>query len=488
MRNRSSIFVRSMVAYWCWIVGAASGIAVRVIGAKRLQWISKRVPMEYLFWRNLGIVAAVAIFAWKARGRLGCSQLFDRTHTKWDIRKAVPLERRMVYDNGLGQTPLMGWSGWNFYECTINEKIVYGNMDALVRLDLPSYGYNYVIVDDCWSAYKRDKEGNLRSDKKTFPSGMKALADYAHERGMKFGLYSDAGRMTCKCHRAASEGHEFRDARTFASWGIDYLKYDNCFHKKNRPSHARYPVMSEALNKSGRPIFYAMCEWGEDHPAVWAGKYANSWRTSLDVKDRWPRIELLADDNNLWASYAGPGGWNDPDMLQVGNGRMSLAEYRSHFSIWSIMKAPLIIGCELRTITKEHLEIYKNTEIIAVNQDSLGIQGRKVSRIGQSEVITSCLTLTKLCVTTQVWAGPLSGDRIVMAAWNRGWKRALITINWYDIGLEPSVTASVRDLWKHEDWTQRQKDGFEVEIDSHDCGVYILSNISMVELYFNSGR
>ncbi|XP_002962360.2 alpha-galactosidase isoform X2 [Selaginella moellendorffii] len=452
---------------------------VRWIGVKRLHWISKHlVPWSLLYWiggtlrrnfvmwRNCGVILGVVLLTWKTQSRLLGSSGNGKMQTKWNVTAAVPLPRRLVYDNGLGKTPIMGWSGWNKYECKINEKIVFGNTDALVRHGLDQLGYNYVIVDDCWAAYKRDKQGNLKSHPTTFPSGMKALADYAHSKGLKFGLYSDAGRRTCIGHRAGSEDHEIRDAKTFASWGVDYLKYDNCFHKKHYYPHLRYPVMSEALNKSGRPIFYTICEWGEDHPALWAGKYANSWRTSLDVKDRWDRIQILADDNNMWAAYAGPGGWNDPDMLQVGNGRMSVAEYRSHFSIWSIMKAPLIIGCELRKIREEHLEIYKNKEIIDINQDPLGIQARKVSRQGR-------------CKCREVWAGPLSGKRIVLALWNRDWRRVAIKVNWFDLGLEPGVSVRVRDLWKHEDWSERQQDGFEVAIDSHDCGVYILSDVRL---------
>ncbi|CAA3005340.1 alpha-galactosidase 3-like [Olea europaea subsp. europaea] len=335
--------------------------------------------------------------------------------------------------NGLAKTPQMGWNSWNFFACNISEKIFKETADALISTGLAKLGYDYVNIDDCWSELVRDSEGQLVPDSGMFPSGIKALADYVHSKGLKLGIYSDAGTFTCQVH-PGSLGHENDDAARFASWGIDYLKYDNCFNLSIKPEE-RFPPMHDALNATGRTIFYSLCEWGLNDPALWAGKIGNSWRTTGDIKDNWESMTTIADINDKWAAYAGPGGWNDPDMLEVGNGGMTYQEYRAHFSIWALMKAPLLIGCDVRNMSAETLEIISNEEVIAVNQDPLGVQGRKVYAYGPD----GCY---------QVWAGPLSGSRLVVALWNRCSKIATITVNWAALGLESSTIVSVRDLWK----------------------------------------
>ncbi|GKE12983.1 alpha-galactosidase 3 [Tanacetum coccineum] len=259
-------------------------------------------------------------------------------------------------------------------------------------------------------------QDQLVPDPKTFPSGIKALADYVHDKGLKLGIYSSAGVFTCQV-RPASLFHENDDAATWASWGVDYLKYDNCFNLGIKPID-RYPPMR-----------------GEDDPALWAGDVGNSWRTTDDIEDTWASMTSIADLNDKWAAYAGPGGWNDPDMLEVGNGGMTYLEYRSHFSIWALMKAPLLIGCDVRNMTAETFEILSNKEVIAVNQDPLGIQGRKVNASGTD----GCL---------QVWAGPLSGNRFAVVLWNRCSEAGTIEVSWNTLGLESSIGVSVRDLWK----------------------------------------
>ncbi|CAA0834481.1 Alpha-galactosidase 3 [Striga hermonthica] len=362
--------------------------------------------------------------------------------------------------NGLAETPQMGWSSWNFFACDINEKVIKETADALVSTGLANLGYNYVNIDDCWSELVRDSKGQLVADAKTFPSGVKSLADYVHSKGLKLGIYSDAGAFTCQV-RPGSIFHELDDAKLFASWGVDYLKYDNCFNLGIEPEK-RYPPMRDALNATGRPIFYSLCEWGVHDPALWAGQVGHSWRTTDDINDSWASMTTIADINDKWASYAGPGGWNDPDMLEVGNGGMSYQEYRAHFSIWALMKAPLIIGCDVRNITSETLEILSNEEVIAVNQDPLGVQGRKVYSYGPD----SCY---------QVWAGPLSGQRLAVVLWNRCSKTATITAKWAVLGLESSVRVSIKDLWKHEYVSKDSVASFSARVDGHACEMYIFT-------------
>ncbi|KAM7491856.1 hypothetical protein LguiA_034777 [Lonicera macranthoides] len=363
-------------------------------------------------------------------------------------------------NNGLAQTPQMGWNSWNFFACDINETVIKETADALVSTGLAERGYIYVNIDDCWSSAKRNSKGYLVHDPKTFPSGIKALADYVHGKGLKLGIYSDAGVFTCQV-RPGSLFHEKVDAELFASWDIDYLKYDNCYNLGIKPKE-RYPPMRDALNVTGRTIFYSLCEWGVDDPALWAGQVGNSWRTTDDINDSWASMTSIADLNNKWAAYAGPGGWNDPDMLEVGNGGMTYQEYRAHFTIWALMKAPLLIGCDVRNMTAETFEILSNEEVIAINQDPLGVQGRKVNETGTD----GCL---------QVWAGPLSGNRVVVALWNRCSKAAAIKAAWGALGLESSVRVSVRDLWKHHDVVGDAVASFSAQVDAHSCELYIFT-------------
>ncbi|OEL23694.1 Alpha-galactosidase 3 [Dichanthelium oligosanthes] len=319
---------------------------------------------------------------------------------------------KLQLSNGLALTPQMGWNSWNFFACNINETVIRETGSTTAAsissfLAVPFFFIKKNLIsclllassDDCWSYVKRGKKDQLLPDPNTFPSGIKALADYVHGKGLKLGIYSDAGngkkpnnyqsksfrKFTCQV-RPGSLFHENDDAALFASWGIDYLKYDNCYNLGIKPKK-RYPPMRDALNSTGRQIFYSLCECMTD----------------------------IADKNNKWASYAGPGGWNDPDMLEVGNGGMTFAEYRSHFSIWALMKAPLLIGCDVRNMTSETLEILSNKEVIQVNQDPLGVQGRKI--LGQGKF--GC---------REVWAGPLSGNRLAVALWNRCSETANITM------------------------------------------------------------
>ncbi|KAI9087841.1 hypothetical protein K1719_030171 [Acacia pycnantha] len=366
--------------------------------------------------------------------------------------------RRFLLDNGLGRTPPMGWNSWNHFHCNINEDLIKQTADAMVSTGLASLGYEYINLDDCWAEATRDYLGNLVPKRSTFPSGIKSVADYVHAKGLKLGIYSDAGTLTCTKKQPGSLGHEYQDAKAFASWGVDYLKYDNCEDTHGLSPKTRYPIMTQALLKAGRPIFFSICEWGKENPATWARSLGNSWRTTGDIKDNWFSMTSLADKNDRWASYAGPGGWNDPDMLEVGNGGMTTEEYRAHFSIWALAKAPLLIGCDVRSMGQTTYELLSNKEVIAVNQDKLGVQGKKVTSISGLEV----------------WAGPLSDYKVAVILWNRSSSKAKVTAYWSNIGLKPETIVHARDLWAHS--TESSVSGqISAYLDPHACKMYVLT-------------
>ena len=303
-----------------------------------------------------------------------------------------------------------------------------------------------INIDDCWMTHDRDEKGRLYPDPERFPHGMKWLADYAHSKGVKLGIYNDYGTHTCGGY-TGSEGYLLEDARTFAEWEVDYLKYDNCNTDGTIPEH-RYPVMTKALLNSGRDIFFSMCEWGVNDPAEWARSVGNSWRTTYDIGDNWNSMLKLARQNEKWWRRAGPGGWNDPDMLEIGNGGMTYEEYKTHFSLWCLMKAPLLIGCDLTKVTDETLEILKNTEAIAINQDELGVQGHRVwSNKGGNVEVDGDVPAGDY----EVWAGPLMSGQFAVILLNRSTEPVDITANFKDCGLRENDVAMVRDIWAHED-------------------------------------
>jgi len=341
-------------------------------------------------------------------------------------------------DNGLAKTPQMGWNSWNHYGCFIDETLIKKTADALVSSGLSAVGFNFLNLDDCWMADQRNTTTNeLYGNPTTFPSGMKSLGDYIHGKGLKYGLYSSAGYKTCQ-GLPASLGYESIDANTWASWGVDYLKYDNC-NTDGTPPETRYPVMRDALNATGRRMLFSMCEWGVDNPATWATTVGNSWRTTGDINDNFESMIRNAEKNNNWWTYAGPGGWNDPDMLEVGNLGLSHNESMAHFSLWALVKSPLLIGCNVVDISSETLSILTNTEVIAINQDSLGAQGRLVTA-----------TQGKFG-TLQVWAGSLSGGSFGVLLMNAGTETDTITAYWRTFGAASTASYLVRDLWLHKD-------------------------------------
>jgi len=260
------------------------------------------------------------------------------------------------------------------------QTVMQGAADALISTGLMAAGYNYVNVDDCW-AESRNSTGFVQPQLSSFPSGMDGLAAYMHQRGLKFGLYTDEGTKTC-AGRPGSLGHETQDAQSYAQWNIDYVKVDNCFNTGTHPRD-RFPHMRDALNASGRAIFFSMCEWGVQQPGYWAPNVGNSWRTTPDIKDFWLSMQFNLGLTEPSYLFAGPGGWNDPDMLEVGNGGMSNDEYTAHFSLWSVVKAPLLIGCDLGAMSADTLAILKNEEVIALNQDPLGAPGHRIASAGK---------------------------------------------------------------------------------------------------------
>ena len=366
----------------------------------------------------------------------------------------LSVPRAHALDNGLALTPPMGWNSWNKFHCGVSEDLIKGMADAMVSSGMKDAGYQYVVIDDCWQV-TRDASGNIVADPEHFPSGIKALADYVHSKGLKFGIYSDAGTLTC-AKRPGSQGHEYQDALQYANWGVDYLKYDWCNTGKENAESA-YAIMRDALKTAGRPIVFSLCEWGSHQPWLWAKDIGNSWRTTGDISDCWECdkkhglgfVQILDIQDGL-ESYAGPGHWNDPDMLEVGNGGMTTSEYRAHFSFWCLLAAPLISGNDLRNMTPEIKEILTNKEVIAVNQDSLGMQGRRVSKKGDLEV----------------WAKQLKDGSRAVALLNRGRRESDMSVSWEEIGYPAHLSATVRDLWQHKD-LGKSAGSFSAKVPSH---------------------
>ncbi len=323
----------------------------------------------------------------------------------------------------LAQTPQMGWSSWNKFQGNINEDIIKGIADAMVSSGLRDAGYTYINIDDCWHG-QRDADGFIQPDPKRFPSGMKALADYVHARGLKLGIYSDAGTETC-AGRPGSLGHEYQDALQYARWEVDYLKYDWCNTTNVNPRGA-YQLISDALCAAGRPIFLSMCEWGDNQPWRWARDIGHSWRIGPDIWCSFDSTRVFPtyvqysvldciNKNDSLRRYAGPGHWNDPDMLEVGNG-LTVNQDRAHFAMWCMMASPLILGNDVRNMSAETKAILTNRDLIAINQDELGVQGlRFLCRDG-----------------LDYWFKPLANGDWAMTIFNPTRKPIDCNLNWQD--------------------------------------------------------
>ena len=364
------------------------------------------------------------------------------------------------WDNGVALTPPMGWNSWNKFGCNVSEDLLKSMADGMVSSGMKDAGYQYVVIDDCWQV-SRDADGNIVADAQHFPSGMKVLGDYIHSKGLKFGIYSDAGEKTC-AGRPGSMGHEYQDALMYAKWGVDYLKYDWC-HTGKRNAEEAYSTMRDALKATGRPIVFSMCEWGTAKPWLWAQDTGNLWRSTGDIVDKWSSKRKWPDGSccelgmldilDLQVgldSFAGPGHWNDPDMLEVGNGGMTTAEYRAHFSLWCILAAPLIAGNDLRSMTPDIKEILTNKEVIAINQDALGREGTRVWKV----------------VDREVWSKQLKDGSRAVVLLNRGATASEITVQWEAIGYPANISASVRDLWAHKD-LGKSAGKFGAQVESH---------------------
>jgi alpha-galactosidase len=360
-------------------------------------------------------------------------------------------------DNGVARTPPMGWNSWNKFACKgISEAVIRASADAIASNGMKDAGYQYVNMDDCWQT-SRDSVGNIIADPQKFPSGIKALADYVHSKGLKLGIYTDAGTKTCD-GRPGSMGHEYQDAQQYANWGIDYVKEDWCNTLSGQSSEASYTLMRDALAATGRPIVFSLCEWGSTKPWLWAGTVGNMWRSTGDIQDCWDckkpwggnGLLRIIDELDPLYSYAGPGHWNDPDMLEVGNGGMTTEEYRVHFSMWAIFSAPLLAGNDLEHMTSEVREILLNKDVIAIDQDTMGIQGHRVKKSGDLEV----------------WSKQLGDGGRSVALLNRSAKAATISADWRDIGYPEKLPAAVRDLWAHKDLAQHTG-SFSAEVPSH---------------------
>ena len=362
-------------------------------------------------------------------------------------RLELPQLRKVKY-NGLAKTPPMGWNSWNKFAGRIDDATVREIADAMASNGMKEAGYVYINIDDTWEGY-RDKDGNITTNKK-FPD-MKGLADYVHSKGLKIGIYSSPGPNTCAGYEG-SYGHEEQDARTFAKWGIDYLKYDWCGARTlytDEEMPAVYQKMGEALLKAGRPIVYSLCQYGRHDVWKWGPDVGgNLWRTTGDIRDTWDSMTGIGFRQNELAPYAKPGHWNDPDMLEIGNGGMNDTEYRTHMSLWAILAAPLLAGNDLRNMTPETLAILTNRDVIAINQDKLGQQGKQVWKSGDQEI----------------WTRPLSDGATAVAIFNRGKDEAKVNLKWAELGL--ANKKKVRDVWLHQELTATGAE-YAVTVPSH---------------------
>jgi alpha-galactosidase len=373
------------------------------------------------------------------------------------VTAALPAAHAL--DNGVARTPPMGWNSWNKFACKgLNEQVVRATADAIASNGMKDAGYQFVNIDDCWQT-GRDANGNIMVDKDKFPSGLKALADYIHGKGLKFGVYTDVGTKTC-AGRPGSIGHEYQDARQYAEWGVDYLKEDWCNTLPGQNAESSYTLMREALAATGRPIVLSICEWGTNKPWLWAQPVGNLWRSTDDIQDCWDCkrqwggigvvqiIDLMAAPGI--ESATGPGHWNDPDMLEVGNGGMTTEEYRAHFSMWAMLAAPLLVGNDVANMSSETKSILLNRAVIAVDQDPLGQSGRRLKKDGDIEV----------------WSRQLADGSRAVVLFNRSAKPQSIGVGWTDIGYPSSLRATVHDLWSDKE-VKDQTDHFAAQVPSH---------------------
>ncbi len=350
----------------------------------------------------------------------------------------------------LAPTPPMGWNSWNKFGCNVSDKLIREMADAVVSSGMQAAGYQYVNIDDCWQV-SRDASGTIVADPARFPLGIKALADYVHGKGLKLGIYTDAGTGTCE-KRPGSLNHEVQDAKTYASWGIDYVKIDWC-NAEGLDPEVQYAKLRDALANSGRPIVFSICNWGVKTPWRWGPATGNLWRTTGDINDTYERMSLIGFGQNGLEKFAGPGHWNDPDMLEVGNGGMKRDEYRTHMALWALLAAPLLAGNDLRNMSPETKELLLNSEVLAVDQDAKGVQGHRVWEEGPLEI----------------WVKPLADGSHAVGLFNRSESATKMTLDLNSVGAPAS--AKLRDLLDHKDLGTVQN-SYSAEVPEH--GVVLL--------------
>lgn len=413
--------------------------------------------MRFTFFRRLGSVLGLAAAYLMLGTTPATAQKFD----------------------GIAQTPPMGWNSWNHFGCNIDEKLIRSTADAMVANGMRDAGYTNVNLDDCWQG-TRDADGTIQPDAARFPSGMKALADYIHARGLKFGLYSDAGSKTCG-GRPGSQGHEYQDAQTYARWGVDYLKYDWCSTgegaAKRNPQEA-YATMRDAIHAAGRPMILSICEWGDSKPWLWATSVGHLWRTTGDITNCWDCVVnhgtwfssgvlAILDQQSQARAAAGPGHWNDPDMMEVGN-LPTFSENRAHFTLWAMLAAPLIAGTDVNALKPDIRAILIDRDVIAIDQDRLGIQGFAwIKRDG-----------------LEIWAKPLDAGDWAIAVLNRGSAPRTETIDWPRLDLKDDLSGHdaklgamryrIRNLWTKRDAGETTAP-LAVALGAHDVALYRLT-------------
>ncbi|KAI9734633.1 MAG: hypothetical protein M1834_002234 [Cirrosporium novae-zelandiae] len=423
--------------------------------------------------------------------------------------------RSAASDNGLARTPAMGWNTWNAFGCDVSEELLLQTARKITDYGLQDAGYHYIVLDDCWSA-GRTANGSLKVDTTKFPNGMRHVAGQLHDMGFGFGMYSDAGKMTCGKYMG-SLGYERIDAQTFANWHVDYLKYDNCYNEGQSGTplitYNRYKVMSNALNTTGRSILYSVCNWGEDYPWKWGQTMCNSWRMSGDLTDSFDRPDTrcpcTGDEGydcalpgfhcsamNVLNKVTGfvdkgiPGSWNDLDMLQVGNGGMSDDEYKIHFSMWAAVKSPLLMGNDIRSMSVSTLSILSNPAVLAISQDPSGSSAVRrwryfvndTDEFGQGEI--------------QMWSGSLDNGDEVVALVNAGneartMNATLRDIFWDDGGKSSSNTQAAATWDVYDLWANRMSDSVASQIISNgNNNLTIASNDTLVNAvngtYYNA--
>ncbi len=379
---------------------------------------------------------------------------------------------------GLAQTPPLGWNSWNTFHGNVSEQVVRETAEAMIQNGMRDAGYVYIVIDDTWSLKERDADGNLVPDPEKFPSGMKALGDWLHRHGFKFGIYGCAGKKTCGGY-PGSWGHEFQDARLFASWGVDYLKYDWCYTETANAQDA-YKRMRDALYAAGRPVVFSICEWGTAKPWEWAQDVGHLWRTTGDIYDSydgrkgwemgWKRIldlqyELVQSSMGPdgIAKYAGPGHWNDPDMLEVGSAGLTFAESRAHFGLWCILAAPLMAGNDVRSMSEDIRTLLTHRELLAINQDPLGKQGYRV--------------LAEPGKNLEIWVRELENKEWAVAVLNTAGEAKELTVDWNYFHWFLHGTYEIRDLWAGRSVGNTDRP-FTQRVESHDIALLRLQPVS----------